>query len=252
MYNGGGSSPEIINSIFWANESDQGESQIFGPDDGGWNGFTNEARIAHSIIDGGMPEHTIDNGNNLFDDPLFVDASGANFKLERESPAVNAGDPATDLALFFGGPDDPLDLAVQPRVFPGIIETIDIGPFELQDDPPLPVLSFVPSELDFGEIELATGTATLQAELHNDGDADATLVEVALAHEEDQHGISGKDRRAGGADREVGRRSTHLLRQIAERYLTDITGAADAHLAGKSIRGFAGVDAGRRLRRAFD
>ncbi len=178
MYNWNGSSPEIINSIFWANDSNQGEAQIHGPE-GGWNGFTNEARIAHSIIEGGLPENTIDNGNNLFDDPLFVDASVANFKLERESPAVNAGDPATDLAQFYGGPNDPLDLAGQPRVFSGLVEMIDMGTHEFQGDPPLPLLSLSPPALDFGDVAAGQTSSPASVTITNGGDAALLLDSIS-------------------------------------------------------------------------
>lgn len=170
MFNWNGSSPEIINSIFWGNDSDVDEPQVHGPD-GGFNGFTNEARIAHSILEGGMPENTIDNGNNLFDEPGFVDADSGNFNLESGSPAVNAGDPDTDLTLFFGGPDDPLDLAGQPRVYPGLIETIDIGTHELQGNPPLPLLTLSSSALDFGDVAAGQTSSPLSVAITNSGTA---------------------------------------------------------------------------------
>jgi hypothetical protein len=55
-------------------------------------------------------------GNSLTGDSGLIDAPEGHPRLQEGSPAIHAGDPATDLSLFPGGPDAPFDLDGNPRV----------------------------------------------------------------------------------------------------------------------------------------
>ncbi len=132
-------SPTLENTIVWGNI----------PEDV-YNNNTNSAPVIHySLIGAESCPPFASCANTLFstsfstffDAPGFVSApdaftapfTGGNYTLLPFSPGVNGGNPATNLALFPGGPDYPLDLAGGPRVFGrddgGII---DIGAYEYQ------------------------------------------------------------------------------------------------------------------------
>ncbi len=60
--------------------------------------------------------------------PQFADAAGGDFTLSGNSPALDAGDPNTDLTLFpTDGDNSPIDLDGNARVFNN---TIDMGAYE--------------------------------------------------------------------------------------------------------------------------
>ncbi len=120
----GGEGMNISNSIIWNNTSEGEEgNEIYNP-----SGTTN---ISYSLYknDSNDIVGAINSSNSLIEDPLFVDAGNGLFQLSNESPGINTGNPDTDLSLFPGGPDDPLDLDNNPRVFGGVI---DIGAYENQ------------------------------------------------------------------------------------------------------------------------
>ncbi|MDR9416463.1 MAG: LamG-like jellyroll fold domain-containing protein [Gracilimonas sp.] len=128
MFNFNGSSPVIVNSIFWGNTADTGEQHIESPG-GSYNGFTNQAQISNSIIEGGLPSNSIDDGNNLSSDPEFNDPANQDFTFSKNSPAYNAGNNA---AFESGGDAEgiSIDLNGNPRIFRN--ETVDIGAYETQ------------------------------------------------------------------------------------------------------------------------
>jgi hypothetical protein len=106
------SSPTVTNSIIWGNTS------------GGIFDDSSTPIVNYSIVQGGYT-----GTNNLNTDPLFVNAAGGDFSLTNASPAINAGDPSTNLSLFPGGPGNPEDLDGNPRV---VGADIDMGAYENQ------------------------------------------------------------------------------------------------------------------------
>lgn len=111
--------PGFRSCILWNNTSYKNESISFG-----FNAFP---AIRNSIVGGNFLTQDYANvppgynaGNNLNADPLFIDPAGGNFRLNRQSPAVNAGDPDTS-----GLPAT--DLVGQARIQDG---RVDMGPYE--------------------------------------------------------------------------------------------------------------------------
>jgi predicted outer membrane repeat protein len=94
--NTGNASPVIRNSIIWNNPDSSfpgGFSSIssLAPSDGA-------PSITYSLIQGGYA-----GGSNIIDaDPQFENQSDHDYRQRNTSPAINAGDPATDLTLFPG------------------------------------------------------------------------------------------------------------------------------------------------------
>ncbi|MCC5943028.1 MAG: T9SS type A sorting domain-containing protein [Balneolaceae bacterium] len=139
------SSPTLANVIIWGNS---GES-IF-------NSSASIPEISHSLIEGSggsggdwVTSIGTDGGNNIDADPAFADPDDGDYTLQSTSPAINAGDPNTDLSLFPGGLDNPIDLAGNPRVFDGLIQIIDMGAYEFQGEPilkPEPIVLTAPAD----------------------------------------------------------------------------------------------------------
>ncbi|WP_338871888.1 choice-of-anchor Q domain-containing protein [Spirosoma sp. SC4-14] len=112
--------PGFRNCIIWNNTSYRNESISFG--------FNAYPAIRNTIVGGNFLTQDYVNapssynaGNNLNTDPLFADPTDGNFRLSRQSPAVNAGDPDTS-----GLPAT--DLVGQARIQDG---RIDLGAYEL-------------------------------------------------------------------------------------------------------------------------
>lgn len=140
MYNLGGSQT-LTNVIIWNNAADgsttSASASIF--NDGG----IAEPAISYSLIansggsSGWDPDIGVDGGNNLDDDPLFVEtsdpgdapaASAGDPHLTEGSPAIDAGDPDTDPLIFpTDGEGEPIDGDGNPRFFNTVI---DMGAFE--------------------------------------------------------------------------------------------------------------------------
>ncbi|PRY84331.1 choice-of-anchor Q domain-containing protein, partial [Mongoliibacter ruber] len=89
--------------------------------------------ISFSLIQGLNNES---NGNisavGLNTDDVFEDFENGNYRLKAGSPAINTGNPDTDISLFPVGPDGPIDLGGNSRI---INERIDMGAFERQQLP---------------------------------------------------------------------------------------------------------------------
>ncbi len=101
--NNTGGTFSTFNSILWGNGIDS----------------TGTVTIAYSIIENST-DYT-DGGNNLSDDPLFVDASGGNYRLQTGSPAIDQG-------LNQPWMTDATDLDGMPRIMKGIV---DMGCYEV-------------------------------------------------------------------------------------------------------------------------
>lgn len=139
LFNYSGSSPTLTNVIFWNNQ--QGDSTTTTSAsvlnfDGASDPVISYSLIANSGgSDGWAAAIGIDGGNNLDADPLLVDTpdpsqaptSAGNLRLQAFSPAIDRGDPETDLSLFHGGPDSPVDRDGNPRV---VCYSIDLGAYE--------------------------------------------------------------------------------------------------------------------------
>jgi predicted outer membrane repeat protein len=79
---------------------------------------------AGDLVRGGSFTET----GSVVDDPLFADAAAGNYRLQPESPAIDAGNPETDLRFFSTNDNnEPLDLDGKLRV---LGEAIDLGPYE--------------------------------------------------------------------------------------------------------------------------
>jgi parallel beta-helix repeat protein len=108
--------PVISNNIIWGN------SAAFS-----FNGVKNQPLIGYNDIQGSFPAQGVNVGNNLYVNPLFVNPSGKDFRLNTGSPCISAATatnaPASDFA---------------DRVRP-TGEGIDMGAYEFFDDGTLPV-----------------------------------------------------------------------------------------------------------------
>src|SRR5690606_14102023 len=116
----------FANSIFWGNEAPEGREL---------SAERGRVAVAHSIVRGGLPNGIIDGGDNLAQDPEFINAVGADgvagtrdddVRLRSYSPAVDAGDNAAlpPDSLDLNGDGDlreplPVDIDGRVRVFDG-------------------------------------------------------------------------------------------------------------------------------------
>ncbi|MEM9444058.1 MAG: choice-of-anchor Q domain-containing protein [Verrucomicrobiota bacterium] len=108
----------IINSIFWGNLSSSitvADRQI--------SNQNSTPEIAYSLIQGGLPTGSIDNGNNVpgSPNPLFVDTLAGDLRLKGSSPALDVGNNTTTPTL------PATDLKGSPRIYNSVI---DLGAYE--------------------------------------------------------------------------------------------------------------------------
>ncbi|MFA7688303.1 MAG: T9SS type A sorting domain-containing protein [Moheibacter sp.] len=116
------------NSIIYGNTAIDGGNEIS-------NGGNCAMEINYSIYDDQPGDLIVGGGisflNSITDDPLFVDAENGNLRLTEDSPAVDSGNPDTDILLFpTNGNNEPIDLDINPRVY---FNGIDIGAYEAND-----------------------------------------------------------------------------------------------------------------------
>jgi hypothetical protein len=117
--------PTLTNTIVWGNRASAG-NEIYA--NGGSETTLSFSLFANANGDVVGPG-TITANNSFSADPLFVNAENGDLRLMNSSPAINAGDPDTDLDLFPDGNGNPVDLDGNPRVAG---ERIDIGAYENQ------------------------------------------------------------------------------------------------------------------------
>jgi hypothetical protein len=133
IYKNSGGTATIVNSVFWNNLN--GEIEIIG----------GAVRLGHSIIPVGVPGGVGDDGDNLFADPLFVDADGPddiigteddNLRLQAASPAIDSGNtPAVsdETATDLDGNSRVVDIIdVADSGIPAFGLTVDRGTYEVQ------------------------------------------------------------------------------------------------------------------------
>ncbi len=155
MYNWNDSNPTVINCTFSGNSAYSGGGMI--NDDGSSPTVSNcvlsgnyprnlsnvdpsidTPEVKFSVVEGGLPAGTVDNGGNIIADAFLIDADGPDNTLGTEdddlrlhacSPAIDAGDNST---VF---PETTTDFDGNPRIVDGHgtgIATVDIGAFEFQ------------------------------------------------------------------------------------------------------------------------
>ncbi len=108
--------PDLVNVIIWDNKG----GEII-------NKFA-KAKIHYSLIAGGCPSDVNCDTNTIIDeDPKFENGEAGNFHLIKGSPAIDKGDPNTDISLFPGGPVSPTDADGNIRISDS---NIDIGAYE--------------------------------------------------------------------------------------------------------------------------
>jgi predicted outer membrane repeat protein len=130
MYNIGSSNPTLTNVIMW------GDSALYGPEIYNDN---SDASISYSDIEGCIVSGSwnsacgADSGHNIDADPLFVDATGGNLRLQLISPAIDAGNnaavPITVTTDLDGNPRF-VDIPTVPDTGTGTPPIVDMGAYE--------------------------------------------------------------------------------------------------------------------------
>jgi hypothetical protein len=116
------SNPTLTNCIVWGNSS---------PDRSIVNNVDSTATIRNSLVQGSGGSQKwdtrfgVDGGNNIDDDPAFVNPDKGDLHLQRGSPAIDSGDNAAIPA------DVTTDLDGKPRICNG---RVDMGAYEYQTE----------------------------------------------------------------------------------------------------------------------
>ena len=129
---------DIYNNIFWNNTSSMGGNDLYIDNDGDSNGAGSTVRVFNNnfgvksdfttaqsedfiVVDSGSYSY----GNNLTQDPMFVDPANGDLNLKSNSPMINKGEP--------NAPSLPsTDFEGNPRVVGG---APDIGAYEYNSLP---------------------------------------------------------------------------------------------------------------------
>ncbi|MEZ0611428.1 choice-of-anchor Q domain-containing protein [Fibrella sp. WM1] len=106
----------LTNCILWGNTAPTSPAYhaVYGSE------YSNRPLTNYSLIQGYDPVIYI-GANNLARDPVFINAQSSNYRLSTNSPAINAGDPATAMYLTT------TDLDGNPRLRGG---RVDMGAYE--------------------------------------------------------------------------------------------------------------------------
>lgn len=121
--------PTLQNTIIWGNATESGDGNEIA------NHSDASIVLNYCLFQDGNGDIISGGGfsvkNSLNVDPLFIDSGSGNLRLTEGSFAIGAGDPDTEMSLFPGGPDNPIDLDGSPRLIDG---RIDIGAYENQEN----------------------------------------------------------------------------------------------------------------------
>ncbi|MEW6745474.1 MAG: right-handed parallel beta-helix repeat-containing protein [Planctomycetota bacterium] len=123
-----GASPTVRNTILWENDSPRGKEI--------WVWASSSLSIAYSDVRGGEDSVRVEEGGTLewgpgmIDaDPLFADPSRDDYRVQRGSPCIDAGDPDSQ-------PCAETDLDGVPRLLDGLLDRtmrIDMGAYEFDN-----------------------------------------------------------------------------------------------------------------------
>jgi len=139
----------LANSILWGDTATLSGMEIFN------NGasFT----IAYSDIAGGLPPDVTNGGNNLMDDPQFLNPGNSDFRISSCSPARDTGsNDALPLDLSDVDMDGDvteqidIDLDGENRIFGN---TIDLGALEWNGEPPEMALTLTATDVSCNGLE---------------------------------------------------------------------------------------------------
>ncbi|MCP4438043.1 MAG: T9SS type A sorting domain-containing protein [Aureispira sp.] len=165
----------IKNSIFWNNQDEIHTDNSVG------DVFCNYCIIQDSIDDGTMIlPTTLMGSNNIDQNPLFVDALNGDFRLQNNSPAIDAGDNAawnnTGLTTDLANNNRPIGNSVDIGAYEALVildtEKLDITPIEVFPNPSSGELTVHLDQIyDDLEVQLFTLTGQLvQSQIFNNQD----------------------------------------------------------------------------------
>ncbi|HPS40051.1 MAG TPA: DUF1573 domain-containing protein, partial [Candidatus Cloacimonadota bacterium] len=177
-------SPSVTNTILWGNV--QGNPEV--PNQIYLFGDAADPEITFSDVQGGYSafgsggeaSYTGTYLDNQDQDPLFTDTpegaghyfeiGQASLNLSDESPAIDAGDPGTDFALF------PLDIACNPRLDNA---RVDLGAWEAVHFVGARIVAN-PAAVDYGRVNISGEPVQRQISISNTGNQALLISDITL------------------------------------------------------------------------